>query len=139
MNIYRKTTAALALLAAAVSPLFAMSAQAQAPSTPRPMVIPMTFSQDQTQLEDAIVARQVQLVYLGVNIADAANVTSSDRTALVTILTNEVTALANDAANAASATTEAQLQAVRQAMIDDERVYVVVSYQVSLVISADNE
>ncbi|HTW06421.1 MAG TPA: hypothetical protein VME46_02870 [Acidimicrobiales bacterium] len=143
MNIYRKTTATLALLAAAISPMFALSAQAQAqtPSTPSsvPIATPVTFSQDQVQLEHAILARQVQLAYLGVDVADAANLTSSDRAALVTILTNEASALATDASNAAAATTEAQLQTVRQAMIGDERVYLVVSYQVNLVVNADND
>ena len=101
--------------------------------------VTMKFQQAQQALEHAIVARQVQLALLGTELADAANVTSSDRTALTTIITNEQNALGTDATNAAAATTYAQLDAVRQAMIGDERVYAVVTAQVDIVIGADND
>jgi len=81
----------------------------------------------------------VQLALLGTEVANAANVTSPDRSALSTIITNEQTALAADATNAAAATTYAQLDAVHQAVISDERVYVVVTAQVNLVMGADND
>jgi hypothetical protein len=96
------------------------------------------FQQAQLTLEHQILARQVQLALLGTEVANATNLTSSDRSALSTTITNEQTALATDAANAATATTYAQLDAVRTAAINDERVYVVVTAQVNLVISADN-
>jgi hypothetical protein len=96
------------------------------------------FQQAQLAVEHQIVARQVQLVLLGTEVADAANLTTTDRASLVTIITNEQTALGTDASNAAAATTYAELDAVHQAMIGDERVYVVVTDQVNLVIAADN-
>jgi hypothetical protein len=96
------------------------------------------FQRAQEALEHQIIARQVQLAMLGTNVASAANVTTSDRSALVTIIMNEQAALATDATNAASATTNAQLNSVRRAVIGDERVYAVVTSQVNLVITADN-
>jgi hypothetical protein len=97
------------------------------------------FQQAQLALEHEIIARQVQLALLGTEVANAANVTASDRTALATIITAEQTALGTDATNAAAATTFAELDAVHTAMISDERVYVVVTAQVGLVLSADND
>jgi hypothetical protein len=73
---------------------------------------------------------RVQLVLLGTEVANAANVTTSDRSALVTIITNEQSALATDATNAAAATTDAELATVRSAMFTG---------QVDLVVAADNE
>src|SRR5487761_1148691 len=140
MRTHPKTTAAIALIAAAgMLPTFASSAQAQSPSPAKAVVVSSSFQHDQLALEQEIIARQVQLALLGTALADAANVTTSDRAALVTILTNEQSALATDAASAAAATTEAQENSIRQAVIGDERVYVVVSAQVGLVIKADNE
>ena len=97
------------------------------------------FQHAQQAVEHQIIARQVQLALLGTEVANAANVTSPDRSALSTIITNEQTALAADATNAAAATTYAQLDAVHQAVISDERVYVVVTAQVNLVMGADND
>jgi hypothetical protein len=79
------------------------------------------------------------LVLLGTEVANAANVTTSDRAALVTIITNEQSGLATDATNAAAATTMPELATVRSAVIGDERVYAVVTGQVGLVVAADNE
>jgi hypothetical protein len=90
-------------------------------------------------LENRITARQVQLVLLGTEIADAANVTTSDRAALGTIITNEQTALVTDYTNAQAATTDAQLAVIEQAMIKDERVYLVVTAQTNLVMAADSD
>jgi hypothetical protein len=138
MNLNHTKATAIALIAAAgLVPTFASAAMAQSPSTST--VSPAGFQSAQTALEHAIIARQVQLVLLGTELADAANVTSSDRAALSTIITNEQSALATDASNAAAATTYAQLQAVRQAMLVDERVYAVVTGQVNLVMAADND
>ncbi|HMK96046.1 MAG TPA: hypothetical protein VK425_00785, partial [Acidimicrobiales bacterium] len=136
-----------ALVAAGIFPMFAMSAQAQPTSTTTSTTTPATpivvstsvFQREQLAVEHEIIARQVQLALLGTSLANSANVTASDRSALTTIITNEQSALATDATNAAAATTQAQLQAVREAMIADERVYVVVTAQVNLVIQADNE
>lgn len=159
MKTHTKASAAIALIAAGVLPLFALPAQADTTSTTAtaatvtltgtattvtstpavPIVSSSEFLRHQLALEHQIIARQVQLALLGTNLADAANVTSSDRTALATVITNEQSALATDATNAAAATTETQLQAIRQAMLQDERVYAVVSGQVGLVIQADNE
>ena len=100
---------------------------------------PAQFQHAQEALEHQIIARQVQLVLLGTEVANAANVTTSDRSALVTIITNEQSALATDATNAAAATTDAELATVRSAVIGDERVYAVVTGQVNLVVAADNE
>jgi hypothetical protein len=97
------------------------------------------FQQAQLALEHEIIARQVQLALLGTEVVDAANLTSSDRTALSTLITNEQTALGTDATNAAGATTFAELDAIRTAVISDERVYAVVTGQVGLVIAADND
>ena len=58
---------------------------------------------------------------------------------MATIITNEQTALATDYTNAQSATTIAELGPIYQAMIDDERVYVVVTAQANLVMAADND
>jgi hypothetical protein len=116
-------------------PAFAPAAQAQTLLTPSPA----QFQHAQEALEHQIIARQVQLVLLGTEVANAANVTTSDRSALVTIITNEQSALATDATNAAAATTEAELATVRSAVIGDERVYAVISGQVGLVVAADNE
>ena len=96
------------------------------------------FQRAQQTLEHQIIARQVQLALLGNNVADAPNVTASDRTALAAIITSEQTDLATDAANATAATTVAELLTVAQAVIGDERVYAVVTGQVNLVLSADN-
>jgi hypothetical protein len=116
-------------------PAFAPAVQAQTTLTPSPT----QFQSAQQALEHQIIARQVQLVLLGTDVANAANVTTSDRSALVTILTNEQSALATDATNAAAATTDAELATVRSAVIGDERVYAVVTGQVNLVVAADNE
>jgi hypothetical protein len=130
MNLHPKTATAIALIAAAAMvPAFAPAVQAQTVLTPSTA----QFQHAQTALEHEIIARQVQLVLLGTN------VTSSDRSALVTIITNEQSALATDATNAAAATTDADLTAVRSAVIGDERVYAVVTGQVGLVLAADNE
>jgi len=136
-----KAAATIALVAAGMSSVFASPAQAQPPTTPPTSTAfsATVFQRDQLAVEHEILARQVQLVLIGTNLADAANVTTSDRAALTTIITNEQSALETDANNAAAATTEAQLEAVRQAMIVDERVYLVVSAQFGLVIQADNE
>jgi hypothetical protein len=125
----------MVLIAAVSMFLFASSAQAQSQltrSTTR-------FQQAQLALEHQIIARQVQLALLGTEVANAANVTTSDRSALTTIITNEQTALGTDATNAAAATTFAELNTVRQAVIGDERVYAVVTAQVNLVVVADND
>jgi len=116
-------------------PAFAPAVQAQTVLTPSSA----QFQHAQEALEHQIIARQVQLAVLGTEIANAANVTTSDRSALVTIITNEQSALATDATNAAAATTEAELDSVRSAVIGDERVYAVVTGQVGLVLAADNE
>jgi hypothetical protein len=109
--------------------------QAQTVVTPSPA----QFQRAQQALEHQIIARQVQLVLLGTEVANAANVTTSDRAALVTIITNEQSALATDATNAAAATTVTELATVRSAVIGDERVYAVVTGQVGLVVAADSE
>jgi hypothetical protein len=121
------------IAAAAMVPAFAPAVQAETLVTPSPA----QFGHAQEALEHQIVARQVQLVLLGTEVANAANVTTSDRSALVTIITNEQGALATDATNAAAATTVAELATVRSAVIGDERVYAVVTGQVDLVLAAD--
>ena len=113
-------------------PAFAPAVQAQTVLTPSPA----QFQHAQQALEHQIIARQVQLVLLGTEVANAANVTTSDRSALVTIITNEQSGLATDATNAAAATTVAELATVRSAVIGDERVYAVVTGQVGLVLAA---
>jgi hypothetical protein len=129
-----KATVIALMAAAAIVPAFAPAVQAQ------PMVpSPAQFQKAQQALEHQIIARQVQLVLLGTEVANAANVTTSDRSALVTIVTNEQSALATDATNAAAATTDAELATVRSAVVGDERVYAVVTGQVGLVVAADNE
>ncbi len=126
----------VALIAAAATvPAFAPAVQAQTVLNSSPA----QFQRAQEAVEHKIIARQVQLVLLGTQVANAANVTTSDRSALVTIITNEKSALATDATNAAAATTDAQLATVRSAVIGDERVYAVVTGQVNLVVAADNE
>jgi hypothetical protein len=136
MNLHPKSATAIALIAAAAMvPAFAPAVQAQTVVTPSPA----QFQRAQQALEHQIIARQVQLVLLGTEVANAANVTTSDRSALVTIITNEQSGLATDATNAAAATTVAELATVRSAVIGDERVYAVVTGQVGLVVAADNE
>jgi hypothetical protein len=132
MRTHSTKAIVIALTAAASLLFFASSVQAQPRTTTK-------FQQAQQTLEHQIVARQVQLALLGTEVANAANVTSSDRTALATIITNEQTALGTDATNTAAATTWAQLTTVRQAMVGDERVYAVVTAQVNIVIAADND
>jgi hypothetical protein len=127
---HTKATVIALIAAAGMFPILPASAQ---------VVTPVNFPQAQRALEHQIIARQVQLASLGTNVADAANVTTSDRSALSTIITNEQTALAADATNAAAATTGAELTTVHQAVIGDERVYAVVTAQVDLVASADND
>ena len=134
LNPTRATVVGL-IAAAAMVPAFAPAVQAQTVLTPSPA----QFQRAQEALERQIIARQVQLVLLGTEVANAANVTTSDRSALVTIVTNEQSALATDATNAAAATTDAELATVRSAVIGDERVYAVVTGQVNLVVAADNE
>ena len=131
------TKAALITLIAAASMcfIFASSVQAQSLQTNSSV----KFQRAQEALEHQIIARQVQLALLGTEVANAANVTTSDRSALTTIITNEQTALGTDATNAAAATTFAELNTVRQAVIGDERVYAVVTAQVNLVVVADND
>ena len=136
MNLHPKTATAIALIAAAAMvPAFAPAVQAQTVLTPSTA----QFQHAQEALEHQIIARQVQLVLLGTEVANAANVTTSDRSALVTILTNEQSALVTDATNAAAATTLTELATVHSAVIGDERVYAVVTGQVGLVVAADNE
>jgi hypothetical protein len=133
MNPHRTKATVIALIAAAgMFPAFAPSVQAQ------PLVTPALsqFQRAQVALENRITARQVQLVLLGTEIAD---VTTSDRAALGTIITNEQTALVTDYTNAQAATTDAQLAVIEQAMINDERVYLVVTAQTNLVMAADND
>ena len=124
LNPTRATVVGL-IAAAAMVPAFAPAVQAQTVLTPSPA----QFQRAQEALERQIIARQVQLVLLGTEVANAANVTTSDRSALVTIVTNEQSALATDA----------ELATVRSAVIGDERVYAVVTGQVNLVVAADNE
>ena len=136
MNPHRTKATVIALIAAAgMFSAFAPSVQAQ------PLVTPALsqFQRAQVALENRITARQVQLVLLGTEIADAANVTTSDRAALGTIITNEQAALVTDYTNAQAATTDAQLAVIGQAMINDERVYLVVTAQTNLVMAADND
>jgi hypothetical protein len=136
MNPHRTKATVIALIAAAgMFPMFAPAVQAQ------PMAIPALtqFQKAQLSLENRITARQVQLVLLGTEIADAANVTPADRTALGTIITNEQAALVTDYTNAQAATSDSQLATIAQAMIGDERVYLVVTAQTNLVMAADND
>ncbi len=135
MTRHSTKATAIALIAAVSMFLFASSAQAQS----QPARSTTKFQQAQLTLEHQIIARQVQLVLLGTEVANAANVTTSDRSALTTIITNEQTALATDANNAAAATTYAELNTVHTAVVADERVYAVVTAQVGLVIGADND
>ena len=130
-----KATAIALIAAAGMFPVLASSIPAQA----SPSGGLSSFQRAQETLEHQIIARQVQLALLGTEVADAANVTTSDRTALVTIITNEQSALATDATDAADATTMAELKAVGEAVIGDERVYAVVTGQVHLVLTADND
>ncbi len=130
-----KATAIALMAAAGLVPAFAPAVQAQTPA----LSSSAGFQRAQEALEGQIIARQVQLVLLGTEVANAANVTTSDRSALVAILTNEQGALATDATNAAAATTYAELNTVRTAMLSDERVYAVVTGQVNLVLGADND
>jgi hypothetical protein len=132
-----KATAVLLIAAAGMVPTLASSVQAQAQTLNPPIVTNLWHAQRVVERE--IMARQVQLVLLGTELADAPNVTASDRTALGTVITNEQSALVTDATNAAAATTVSELAAVRQAMLADERVYAVVTGQVGLVIAADND
>ena len=130
-----KATATVLVAAASMLFAFASSAQAQ----PLQNTTLTKFQKAQLALERQIIARQVQLALLGTEVANAASLTTSDRSALVTIITNEQTALGTDATNAASATTYAELNTVHQAVIGDERVYLVVTAQVNEVIAADND
>ena len=130
-----KATVIGLIAAAAMVPAFAPAVQAQTTLTPSPA----QFQRAQQALEHQIIARQVQLVLLGTEVANAANVTTSDRSALVSVIANEQSALATDATNAAAATTDAELATVRSAVTGDERVYAVVTGQVNLVLAADNE
>ncbi len=129
-----KATAIVLIAAASMFLIFASSAQAQTALK----TSSTKFQNAQEALEHQIIARQVQLALLGTEVANAANVTSSDRSQLVTILTNAQSALATDAINAAAATKFSELNTVRQAVVGGERVYAVVTAQVSLVIGADN-
>ncbi|MGA2530758.1 MAG: hypothetical protein ABSG36_16575, partial [Acidimicrobiales bacterium] len=134
----RHSTKALVIaLIAAASLLFISASSVQAQT--RSASTSTRFQKAQQALEHAIVARQVQLVLLGTEVANSANVTSSDRMSLATIIGNEQSALLTDATNAEQATTFAELDTVHQAMIGDERVYVVVTAQVNLVLAADND
>lgn len=136
MTSKRITSSAVALaVAAGLSPILASVAQA----APVPTKAAASFSTTQMTLEHDIIARQVQLATLGTQVANGTNITASDRSALSTIISGEQSALATDAANAASATTMSQLDSVRQAMYVDERVYAVVTAQVDLVGAADND
>ena len=130
-----KATATVLVVAASMLFAFASTAQAQ----PAQTTTLTKFQKAQLALEHQIIARQVQLALLGTEVANSASLTPTDRSALVTIITNEQTALGTDATSAASATTYAGLNAVHQAVIGDERVYVVVTAQVNEVIGADND
>ncbi len=132
---HTKATVIALLAAAGLVPTFAPAVQAQAPV----LSSSTGFQRAQEALEHQIIARQVQLALLGTEVANAANVTTSDRAALVGIITNEQSALATDATNAAAATTFSGLNTVRKAVIGDERVYAVVTGQVNLVLAADND
>ena len=83
-----KATAIALLAVAGLVPTFASAVQAQAPAVPSTA----RFQRAQEALEDQIIARQVQLALLGAGVADAANVTTSDRAVLVTVITNEQSA-----------------------------------------------
>ena len=130
-----KATAIVLVAAASMLFAFASSAQAQ----PRQAKTPTKFQKAQLALEHQIIARQVQLSLLGTEVADSASLTTFDRSSLVTIISNEQTALGTDATNAAAATTYAALNTVRQAVIGGERVYVVVTDQVNEIIAADGD
>ena len=103
------------------------------PSTTTP------FQKAQQALENKITARQVQLVLLGTELADAANVTSSDRSTLSGIIDKQNSALATDYHQRPGRHHRGRLDGVRQAMIGDERVYAVVTAQVDVVMGADND
>src|SRR5580700_779760 len=103
MKPNRTKATAIALIAAAGISTFAPSVQAQTLLT----TSAAQFQRTQEALEHKIIARQVQLALLGTELANAANVTATDRSALVTIITNEQSALATDAFFDAAATTDA--------------------------------
>ena len=142
MRNYVSRSALVALTAAAISAVAVPAAMAQTTTstTTAPSVgTTLKFEHNQQALEQEIIARQVQLAYLATKVADASNVTASDRTALDNTITSEQTSLAGYAANATAATTGAQLDTIRTEMITDERVYVVVSAETNIVIKADND
>jgi len=129
-----KATAVGLIAATSMCLIFASSAQAQslgANSLTK-------FQKAQEALEHQIIARQVQLALLGTEVANAANVTTSDRGQLVMLITTDQKGLATDFNNAALATKSSDLNPIRQAVVGGERVYAVVTAEVGLVIGADN-
>ena len=71
------------------------------PATVKVVSSTTKFQQAQRALEHQIIARQVQLTLLGTEVANASNLTPTDRSTLVTTITNEQGDLATDATNAA--------------------------------------
>ena len=88
-------------------------------------------------VETKIDARLAQLAQLQHQVDGSKNLTDGDRSALDTILANEVSGLTALRSKVESETTTAAVAADAKSMIDDYRVYVVVTPQVHLTIAAD--
>jgi hypothetical protein len=88
-------------------------------------------------VEAKIDARLAQLAQLQHQVDASKNLTDGDRSALGTILSNEVSGLTQLRANVDAATDTKTIADDARSMIDDYRVYVVVTPQVHLTIATD--
>ncbi len=98
---------------------------------------PPSFSQLQAKLEAQLAVRQSRLAALTTEVSDSTTLTSTDAATLQSRLSTETSNIDALIAKVPNDTTIAELRADQAAMLQDNRVFVVMSPQVHLTIAAD--
>jgi hypothetical protein len=107
-----------------------------ASADPTTTTAPLSLAPLQAKLEAQLTARQTQLATLTTDVSSSTTLTSSDAATLSASLATETSNI-NTLLAGVPTDTLAELQAARQAMFQDNRVFVVMSPQVRLTIAAD--
>lgn len=107
-----------------------------ASADPTTTTAPSSLAQLQAKLEAQLTARQTELATLTTDVSSSKTLTSPDAATLSASLATETSNI-NTLLAGVPTDTLAELQAARQAMFQDNRVFVVMSPQVHLTIAAD--
>ena len=102
-------------------------------------ITPANFDQAKIKLETALADRQTQLAKLTAQVKGSANLSPSDKSFLTGELATETSNIATLISDVPGDTTVAELQTHATAMVQDNRVFAVVTPQVRDSITADNE